>query len=70
MDGLTVKRKSNIYYKELNLKNIYFAFSKVKSNIGNKKELFNFILNKNTNLMNIYNKLYNRNYKFNKYHIF
>lgn len=65
-----MKRKSNIYYKELNLKNIYFAFSKVKSNIGNKKELFNFILNKNTNLMNIYNKLYNRNYKFNKYHIF
>ncbi len=70
MDGLTVKRKSNIYYKELNLKNIYFAFDKVKSNIGNKKELFNFILNKNSNLINIYIKLYNRNYQFNKYHIF
>ncbi len=65
-----MKRASNIYYKELSLKNIYFAFNKVKSNIGNKKELFDFLLNKNTKLINIYNKLYNRNYKFNKYHIF
>ena len=48
-----MKRIGNIYEKELTLKNIYKAYYKVKKGIGNKRTIFEFNLNKNTNLFEI-----------------
>lgn len=64
------KQSKNIYYKNITLDNLYNTWLIVKKTCKNKKELYKFSLNLNTNLYNIYNDLLNKKYVFNKYKTF
>jgi len=73
MDGLLMKKKrktKNIYDKYLNIDNLYAAWKIVKKTCKNKKEIYFFSLNLNSNLMKIYKELKNRTYKPNKFRCF
>ena len=57
------KRVNNIYDNYLTIENLYKMWDIVKVTCKNKKEIFYFSLNLNTNIMEIYNELKNRSYK-------
>ena len=65
-----MKSKKYLYNNILNYNNALEVFNKIKSNCHNKKAIYKFSLNLNTNIMNILYKLKNKTYKFNKYNIF
>ena len=65
------KRKTkNIYDKHLTLDNLYECWNIVKKTCKNKKEVYYFSLNLNTNIYNIYKDLKERKYIPNKYKCF
>lgn len=65
------KRKTkNIYDKHLTLDNLYSCWNIVKKTCKNKKEIYYFSLNLNTNIYSIYKELKERTYKPNKYKCF
>ncbi len=65
-----MKRKNNLYEKILNTENALKMYKTIKQNCKNKKEVYRFSLNLNQNIMEILEKLYNENYKFDRYRIF
>ena len=65
------RRKSkNIYDEYITIDNLYKMWSIIKTTCKNKREVYYFSLNLNTNLKNIYNDLKNKTYKPSKYKIF
>lgn len=64
------KQVDNIYYKYLTMENLENMYNIVRKTCKNRSKVFEFYLNKNINLVNIYNKLYTRTYKPSKYSIF
>ena len=65
------RRKSkNIYDEYITIDNLYKMWSIIKTTCKNKREVYYFSLNLNTNLKNIYNDLKNKKYKPSKYKIF
>ena len=65
-----MKRKNNTYNRMFLYENILSVYKKVKGTCKNKKEIYNFELNLNQNLLSALYKLYNNTYEFNKYRIF
>jgi len=65
-----MKRKNNLYENILKTENALNMYKIIKQNCKNKKEVYRFSLNLNSNIMEIIEKLYNENYKFDKYRIF
>ena len=57
------KKISNVYNSIVTFENIYNAWNIVRKTCKNKKEIYRFDLNKNTNIYNIYNSLLNKTYK-------
>ncbi len=57
------KKISNVYNSIVTFENIYNAWNLVIKTCKNKKEIYRFNLNKNTNIYNIYNSLLNKTYK-------
>lgn len=73
MDGSLMKkrRKSrNIYDKYITIENLYKMWSIIRRTCKNKREVYYFSLNLNTNLNNIYNDLKNKTYIPSKYKTF
>lgn len=73
MDGSLMKKKRNskdIYDKYITMENIYKMWSIIRVTCKNKKEVYYFSLNLNSNLNNVYNALKNKTYKPFKYKIF
>lgn len=64
------KLSSGIYDEAVKIENIYNMWQIIKKTCKNKKALFYFSLNLNTNINYIYSLLKNRNYKPSKYHAF
>lgn len=65
-----MKRVNNIYNNIVTYSNISNVFDTLVKNINNKKYLYNYIKYKNCFIMDILERLYNRNYIFSKYNIF
>ncbi len=65
-----MKRKNNLYENILSFENAKYMYKVIKKNCKNKKEVYNFGLNLNENILEILNKLENESYKFGKYKIF
>ncbi len=65
-----MKRKSNLYKNILSMKHAKLMYKTIKQNCKNKKEVYRFSLNLNQNLLEILDKLYRQEYKFDKYRIF
>lgn len=73
MDGNLMKKKrksNNIYERYITLENLYKMWFIIKKTCKNKKDVYYFSLNLNTNLNNIYNALKNKTYIPSKYKIF
>lgn len=65
------KRKNkDIYDKYITMENLYNMWSVIRKTCKNKKEVYYFSLNLNTNLNNIYNSLKNKTYTPSKYKTF
>ena len=64
----SMKRKNNIYSKICDIDNIIYIYNQIKINNKVRKEKFNDFYS--MNIVDIYNKLNNKNYVFNKYNIF
>ena len=52
-----VKKIKNIYDENITIENLFYMWSIIKKTCKNKKEIYYFSLNLNTNLYNIYKKL-------------
>lgn len=65
-----VKLSKGIYDEAVTIENIYSMWQIIKKTCKNKKGLFYFSLNLNTNINYIYNLLKNRSYKPGRYHAF
>ena len=65
-----MKRISNLYDKMISYSNILFIFNKIKNRCHNKNKLIKFIRYKNSNLINILEKLKSNTFTFSNYHIF
>ncbi len=65
-----MKRKNNLYKNILSTTHALNMYKTIKQNCKNKKEVYRFSLNLNQNINEILTKLYNENYKFDKYRIF
>lgn len=61
---------SNIYDKYITMDNLYKMWDVIKSTCKNKKEVYKFSLNLNTNIYNIYVSLKDKTYKPDKYTTF
>lgn len=61
---------SNIYDKYITMENLYKMWDIIKSTCKNKKEVYKFSLNLNTNIYNIYVSLKNKTYVPDKYMTF
>lgn len=72
MVGCLMKKKEtrNIYDNAITYENIYNMWRIIKRTCNNRKEVFYFSLNLNSNLYNIYNALKNKTYIPGKYRIF
>jgi len=64
------RKNKNIYDRYITIENLYSIWSIIKQTCKNKKEIYYFSLNLNTNLNNIYLALKNRTYVPNKYRTF
>lgn len=65
-----MKRVSNIYKNMISYRKILSIFELVKKNCHNKNKVFEFMKYKNSNILEIMNKLKNNNYVFSNYNIF
>jgi len=65
-----MKRINNLYDNMISYRNVNYIFNKIKSNCHNKKKVFEFLKNKNCNIIDILEQLKNNNYKFSNYNIF
>ena len=65
-----MKKKSNLYQSMISYNEIISVYNKLKSSTKNKKEVIDFSLNLNQNLLDILRKLNNRCYSFGNYRIF
>lgn len=65
-----MKRVNNIYNNIVNYRNINNMFDLLIKNISNKKYLYNYIKYRNCFIIDILERLYNNDYKFNEYNIF
>ncbi len=73
MVGNLMKKKintNNIYDKYITMDNLYKMWDIIKSTCKNKKEVYKFSLNLNTNIYNIYVSLKNKTYVPDKYMTF
>lgn len=57
------KRKTDIYYDAITFDNVYATWKIVRGTCKNRKAVFNFSLNKNTNTYTIYTVLKEKRYK-------
>ena len=64
------KDSRNIYDKYITIDNIYKMWQIINKTCKNKRELYYFRLNLNSNIMEIYHELKNRTYKPSKYRTF
>lgn len=64
------KETKNIYDKAITMENLYKMWLIIKKTCKNKRELYYFSLNLNSNLYSIYLKLKNKTYKPSKYRTF
>lgn len=64
------KKVNHIYDEYLTIDNLYAMWNIVRITCKNKREIFYFSLNLNTNILNIYNELKNKNYKPDKFRCF
>ena len=62
-----MKRLNNLYNNMISYSNISFVFNKIKCNCHNKRKIFEFMKDKNCNLIDILNDLKNENYTFSRY---
>lgn len=65
-----MKRVSNTYKNMISYRKILSIFNLVKKNCHNKNKVFEFMKYKNSNILEIMNKLKNNNYVFSNYNIF
>jgi hypothetical protein len=65
-----MKRANNLYKKVYDINNIRDVYRDIKLNCKNAHAIYKFNLNESANIYDILEKLYNKNYKFSKYHIF
>lgn len=65
-----IKRSKNIYDEKITLDNLYAMWKIIKRTCKNRREVFYFSLNLNTNIMNIYTSLKNKTYKPGNYRTF
>lgn len=65
-----MKRKNNLYDSSISLENLYKMYNIIKKKMVNKKLLYKYFLNLNTNIYNIVDKLEKFNYTFGTYFIF
>ena len=70
VDGLIMKRVNNLYKNIYSISNIIYMYKKIRKNIRNKKEIFEFEKKLNSNINEIANTLYSKKYVFSKYKIF
>lgn len=64
------KKSNNIYDEVVTIDNLLKMWDIVKKTCNNKQQIFNFSLNLNTNIINIYNKLKSRTYVPGRYKTF
>lgn len=65
------KRKSkNIYDEAITVENIFAMWKTIKKTCNNRREVYHFSLNINSNIMTIYHVLKNKKYKPGKYRTF
>ena len=65
-----MKKASNLYKYICNINNIVDMTDKVCKTVRNKKKVDIFENKKIEHIINIYNRLNNKNFKFDKYNIF
>ena len=65
-----MKRINNLYDKMISYRNINNIYHRIRINSHNKKSIINFDKYKNSNLIDILERLKYGTYKFSKYHIF
>lgn len=70
MFGKLVFSMNDLYYKPITYENIYKTYCTVRKTCKNKRGVYNFSVNKFTNIYSIYKALYNESYKPFKYKIF
>lgn len=64
------KISRNIYYDNITYENMLYIWNIVRKSCKDKKNLFYYSLNLNTNLISICNKLYNKKYVPNRFQTF
>ena len=64
------KLSKNIYYEKITFDNMLHMWNVIKKTCNNKKDLFYYSMNLNTNLFTICKKLYNKTYKPSKFKTF
>ena len=70
-NGITLSIQSkDIYDKYITYENILDVWNTVRKTCKNKREVFKFSLNLQSNIMNVYNSLKNKTYVPSKYHTF
>lgn len=65
-----MKRKNDLYENMISYNNILSVYKKIKNSTKNKKEVYNYELNLNQNLLDTLFSLSKSNYVFSKYNIF
>lgn len=65
-----MKRKNNLYFNSLKYDNANIMFKKIKKACRNREAVYNYSINKCTNIIDLLNKLYTGKYTFDKYRIF
>ncbi len=65
-----MKRKNNLYHNIVDLDNIINMTNLVCKNVRNKRKVDKFEMFKSEHVINIKNRLVNKDYNFNKYNIF
>lgn len=65
-----MKRQNNLYYPNLKYQIIEQEYLQVKKNCRHGRKLINFSTFLNSNIYEILEKLYNRNYEFDRYYVF
>ena len=65
-----IKKTKSIYDEAITFDNIYAMWKIIKRTCKNRREVYTFSLNVNTNIMNIYNVLKSKTYPPGKYRTF
>lgn len=68
--GLNMKRLNNLYEETFNIDNIIAMIDRVCTRVNNKEKVARFEVYKSEHIVNIYNRLKNRNFNVGKYNIF